>query len=201
MTKHLAKFASLFASLMLGLAATASATKPPHGFTLQETLTVPVDGSTITSATTLQAGKSYLLRVTGTFTIAPSPCPLADAEFARFEANNTCVLPGTPQDFVGPYDVGVGINSAIANDNKGITWSTTFNPTHQYTVGFVGLGAPISVNYHDTLYTDNSGSLTLEIFAPLPITQAQIPTLTEWGLLVLLSVVMGSGLWMLRRRR
>jgi hypothetical protein len=186
---------------MLGLAATASSTTPPRGFTTQETLSVPVDGSTIISATTLQAGKSYLLRATGTFTIATPPCPLADAEFARFETNNTCVLPGTPQDFVGAYDVGVGINSPIANNNKGITWATTFNPTHQYTVSFAGLGAPINVNYHDTLYSDNSGSLTLEIFAPLPITQRQIPTLTEWGLLALLSVVMASGFWMLRRRR
>ena len=111
------------------------------------------------------------------------------------------MLPGTPQDFVGLYDIGVGVNSATANNNKGIRWATTFDPTHQYTAGFVGLGAPISVNYHDVLYTDNSGSLTLEIFAPQTRTQTQIPTLTEWGLLVLLSEVLGSGFWMLRRRR
>jgi len=200
MTKRLSKFAWLFASLMLGLAATASATTPPTGFTSQETLIVPVDGSTITSATTLQAGKSYLLRVTGTFIIASPPCPFADAEFARFEANNTCVLPGTPQDFVGPYDIGVGINSATVNNNKGITWSTTFKPTHRYTASFVGLGAPISVNYHDTFYPDNSGSLTLEILAPQTLTQTPIPTLTEWGLFVLLSVVVVSGFWTLRGR-
>ena len=203
MTKRLSRLASLFEFLMLGLTATAWATAPPAGFMTQETLTVPVDGSTIASATTLQAGTTYLLRVTGTFTIATPPCPLADGEFARFEVNNTCALPGTPQDFVGPYDIGVGINSAIANNNKGITWSTTFDPTHQYTASFVGLGAPIGVNYHDILYTDNSGSLTLEIFAPQtqPIPTQPIPTLTEWGLLALLALVVGSGVWMLRHRR
>ena len=167
-------------------ASAALATTPPPGFVLQETISVPVNGSSISSSTSLASGVTYQLRTTGTFTISAPPCPLADAEFARFEVNNTCALPGTPQDFVGAYDIGVGINSPISSNSKGITWSATFATTHQYTVPFVGAGGAISVNYHDVDYSDNSGSLTLEIFAPAaPAVSTAVPTLNEVGILAL----------------
>jgi hypothetical protein len=65
--------------------------------------------------------------------------------------------------------------------------SATFATTHQYTVPFVGAGGAISVNYHDVDYADNSGSLTLEIFAPAATATVStaIPTLNEVGILAL----------------
>ena len=131
------------------------------------------------------------------------PCPLADAEFARFESDNTCALAGTPQDTVFAYDVGIGINSPISSNSKGGTWGAAYNPAHQYTVAFPGTGAAISLNYHDGFYPDNSGSLTVEIFAPQAASASAnvpVPMLDGWSMVALLALVAASGLFLLRGR-
>lgn len=198
--KHFFANGAVLAALTFVICTSASATTPPPGYVLQETITVPLDGSNVTSTTSLVSGKTYLLRASGTANIATSPCALTDAEFARFEPDNTCSLPGTPQNSVGVYDVGIGINSPIASNTKGITWGATFNTTHQYTAPFTGTGAPISLNFHDVLYDDNSGTLTVEIFAP-QAANAAIPTLSEWGMILLASLVAFAATARLRRMR
>jgi hypothetical protein len=201
--KHFFANGAVLAALTFVICTSASATTPPPGYVLQETITVPLDGSNVTSTTSLVSGKTYLLRASGTANIStptPGNCGLTDAEFARFEPDNTCSLPGTPADSTGGYDLGIGINSPIASNTKGVTWGTTFNTTHQYTVPFTGTGAPISLNFHDNVYNDNSGTLTVEIFAP-QAANAAIPTLSEWGMILLASLVAFAATARLRRMR
>ncbi len=123
---------------------------------LQETITVPVDGSVRTSTTTLQAGVAYQIRASGTFFIGGPGDGLADAEYANFLA---------PQDTCtgGGFDLGIGINSSGNTPTKFPFWGT-YVVTHVYTINFVGQGQPITLLYHDCGPSDNSGSLTVEIF-------------------------------------
>ncbi len=203
--KHFFANGAVLAALTFVICTSASATTPPPGYVLQETITVPLTGSNVTSTTSLVSGKIYLLRASGTANIStpnPGNCGLTDAEFARFEPDNTCSIPGTPQDSSGGYDFGIGINSSTASNTKGITWGATFNTTHQYTAPFTGTGAAISLNFHDSPggYSDNSGTLTVEIFAP-QAANAAIPTLSEWGMILLASLVAFAAAARLRRMR
>jgi hypothetical protein len=177
---------SLVVALVLGLPFLA-ASAPPPGFVLQETITVPVDGTSVTSATTLQSGVTYKIRASGTFTIGGPG--FGDAEYA-FDASNSSVT--SVGDSV---DLGIGINDTINDNPKAPFWGN-FTSTHEYTIDFLGAGSTIALNYHDSFYDDNEGSLTVEIFAPAQ----EVPTLTEWALVLLLAVLVGSGLWGLRRR-
>lgn len=121
-----------------------------------ETISVPTNGSVVTSTTTLQSGVSYQLRASGTFT-AGGPCTSADADY---------YLCTTATDFYScngeSWDMGIGINSSGNTTTKSPSWGP-YNSSHIYTINFVGQGAPITFRYHDCSVADNSGSLTVEI--------------------------------------
>lgn len=176
-----------FAIIILALASRAAATTPPPGFVLQESIAVPVDGSSVVSATPLLSGVTYKIRASGRFTIGPAP--FGDAEYFFDTLNNllgdTC--PGV--------DIGLGINDPVIDSNKLPLWGA-FNPANEYTIDFIGLGAPIGLNYHDCVYTDNSGSLTVEVFAPV----TAVPTLSEWAQLGMAALLVGGGLVAIRKR-
>lgn len=144
----------------------------PAGFFLQETVPVPVTGGSVFSSTvraggvvsrtTLVSGTTYKIRASGTFVIGGPG--FGDAEYAFDVLNqneiNNCfgLLTGT--------DIGIGIDDTV-NDSSKLPFWGPFDPSHVYTIDFVGLGARIELNYHDCAYGDNSGSLTVEIFAPI----------------------------------
>jgi len=141
---------------------------PTHltpSYILQETISVPVDGSSVTSSTLLDKGITYRIRASGTFR-AGGPAPgfdgLADAEYANFisppsSLQNNCG--GSPSD----VDLGIGINDTVDDNNKFPSWGA-YDPSHVYTIDFVGQGMSISLKYHDCNYWDNVGSLVVEIF-------------------------------------
>ena len=126
-----------------------------------ETITVPVDGSTVISNTVLEIGRRYVLRASGTFVIGGPGDGLADAEYFDFS---------NPPDSIGDLclydpscDYGLAINDDFVSDGKSTHWGA-FTPPHVYTIDFTGEGAPIRFTYHDTYYDGNVGSLTVEIF-------------------------------------
>ncbi len=129
-----------------------------------ETVTVPCSGAATLSTTSLQAGVTYVLRASGTCTIGYvlPPTPDTDAEYAFNPANPS--IPGW-DSCPGSTNLGIGIDDAILDGTKTPNWGA-YSPTHVYTIGFVGKGAPISVNYHDCVLRDNVGTLQVDIICP-----------------------------------
>jgi len=132
---------------------------------LIETISVPIGGGSALSTAVLDAGASYRLEASGTFTIGGPGDGLADAEYADFSNP-----PGSVIDFTaGGLDLGISVN----DDPPG--WGA-FSPDHVYNIAIVGEGLPISVGYRDSNYGDNSGELTLRIFlvGPGPCNDADL---------------------------
>jgi hypothetical protein len=65
------------------------------------------------------------------------------------------------------WDPGIGINSSGNTTSKFPSWGP-YNPSHVYSIDFVGQGAPITLRVHDCFAGDNVGSLTVEILQPAP---------------------------------
>src|SRR5262245_40837208 len=152
------------ATALVGVAALAGAATPPTGYVLLETITVPFDGGSVTSTTSLQTGVTYKIRALGLFSIGGAGYGFGDAEYAFDTLNGGGNVSDT--NIPPEVDLGIGINDTINDIPKFPSWGS-FNPSHVYTVDFVGLGAPISLNYHDSLYPDNAFSANVEIFAPV----------------------------------
>ena len=60
-------------------------------------------------------------------------------------------------------DFGIGINDALIDNDK-FPFRVGFNPRHIYSIDFTGQGAAISLDFHDCVYRDHSGSLKKEIW-------------------------------------
>lgn len=153
---------------LLVTAAAAGATDRPPGYTLQETISVPVDGSVVMSATTLVTGARYKIRASGTFSVGGPGDGRGDAEYANFSNP-----PASLQDVCGAgslgEDLGIGIDDPVIDGRKSPRWGA-YSATHEYTIGAPGSGARIGLNYHDCVYGDNSGMLVVEIFRQAGLT-------------------------------
>jgi len=160
-------------SVMVGLGVVAAdphivhprlpALQPIPGYTRQETITVPMDGSSVSSTFPLDGGAHYKLRASGQ---AVSGGPgFGDAEYV-FDNGLTTVIDRCGGNSDG-VDLGIGVNDTQNGNNKLPFWGA-LNVAHVYVVDFVGQGAPIILNYHDCNYSDNSGSLTVEVWKPIP---------------------------------
>lgn len=164
MTRHTC-FALTVVLLSAGL---AEATNHPPGYVLQETVIVPVTGSVVSSVTALAPGARYKIRTSGTFTVGGPGDGQGDAEYANFTSP-----PASLQDVCGAgtlgEDLGIGVNDTAIDTSKLPHWGA-YSSSHEYTVDAPGTGAPIALNYHDCNYTDNSGSLTVEIFRQAGLT-------------------------------
>jgi hypothetical protein len=136
------------------MAAIDAAEKP---FVIIETLSVPVDGSSIQSTVTLRAGEGYRLRALGTCVIAPNGLR-ADAEYFFFDGDDDVM------DASQKYDMGLAIDDAVVDLDKQPKWGP-FVGSHVYEIPFAGTGAPIAASFHDLRPGNNVGSLTVEILA------------------------------------
>jgi len=149
-------------SIGVGVAVLALAQCVLAGPTLLETLTVPADGSVITSSTVLQSGMLYRLEAAGTFLAGDTIT--ADAEYSS----------GRPsyewRDFVERYEqYGEGLLELRVN-GAFVEWGD-FNPEHVYSIDVLGTGSPLSFSFdiYDIYSPNNSGSLTASIYAvPAP---------------------------------
>jgi len=133
------------------------------GFTLRERIIVPLNGSTVASTSALALGVTYKLKASGTFHLGGPGDGLGDAEYGDFSNPPTSLIDGC-MDGTG-IDLAIGINDGTIDSETLPDWGP-YDPSHVYIVSFVGTGFPISVNYHDCFYADNSGSLTVEVFEP-----------------------------------
>jgi photosystem II stability/assembly factor-like uncharacterized protein len=157
------------------------------GYNLQEILLVPVTGGSVSSQTTLLQGTHYKLRARGSAIVRVPGIfgaiyPFGDAEYAFgrtgfpffFTSIDHCFEP-----FTG-VDVGLAINQPQSGNDKQPSWGG-YNSAHVYTIDFVGLGAPINLNYHDCTYAGSRGVVTVEIFRPMGMNLATSvpPSLTD----------------------
>ncbi len=125
------------------------------------------------SLTTLQNGVTYKIRGCGTVALANDGRPDdGDAEY-QFEPTPDHM----PANNVPPncVDVGIGINDTVNDASKFPSWGA-FSPTHNYTINFIGLGAPIGLDFHDC-FGDNVGSLTVLIFPRYRFRSRSAPSL------------------------
>ena len=168
----------------------AEASDRPAGYVLQETISVPVDGSSVRS-TPLAAGANYKIRASGTFTVGGNGDGRGDAEYANF-----IDPPGSLQDVCGlgsfGEDLGLGIDDAVNDSRKSPYWGS-YSPTHEYTTGVGGTGASISLNYHDCNYADNRGSLTVEIFREAAVTVQLNQTVFTTGQTMVITPCLSPG--------
>ena len=163
-------------SLMIGYGCSGdSATTPRHQilstraleFAPVETVSVPVNGSTVPSTLSLTSGTVYKIRVSGTAHVGVQGDSTGDAEYADFSNVPTSVI-NSCGDSTTTVDLGLGVNDAQNDSSKSPNWGA-FSGNHTYTVDFTGTGAPVSFTYHDCDYSDNSGTLMVEILAPTVI--------------------------------
>jgi hypothetical protein len=124
-------------------------------WTVVDTLTLPVDGSDVVSTFVLQDGEGYRLRASGV--CIPRDGDEGDAEWYDFSDPKT-------MDTIGTTDVGIGIDDPIVDGTKTPFWGP-YSTSHVYVVDFVGKGAPITAKYHDPVYSNNAGELTVEVLA------------------------------------
>ena len=124
--------------------------------TLVETMTISCRGASMTSATTLQDGQSYHLRTSGECVANTVNNSKADAEYLGYNV-------GPTYDVINNVDDGIAVNDATSGPTKQPRWGT-YTTTHIYEVPWTGAAAKISVNYHGDNLTNNSGSLTFQIF-------------------------------------
>ena len=126
---------------------------PSSEWIVVEEFSVPVSSATVTSVNVLQAGVTYRLRASGTYTAALDT--LGDAEYFGFNA-------GAPTDALPNVDVGLAINDMTVDPTRTPKWGP-YTDTHIYELDFVGTGTTITAQLHDATYANNTGSLTLTI--------------------------------------
>jgi hypothetical protein len=125
--------------------------------TVLETILVAANGSPVHSQTVLKNNTSYQLRASGTVTVDCCGA-VGDAEWVLFPSgaiNPTC---GTTPD----VHFGIGVNDTSRGATKSPNWGP-YNSSHTYVITFNGTGSTITFDYHDCVYSDNTGSLKVEI--------------------------------------
>ena len=143
----------------------AQSSSVPPGYVLLETISVlTTSPAGVYSSNVLESGVDYVLVASGAYSFGGSGGGVGDAEYLHF--HTAPVNEGVDKSAAASgVDLGIGINDPPADTDKSPWWGP-YSPTHEYTLHFTGLGAPIYLNYHDDIYYDNFGSLTVKIFEP-----------------------------------
>jgi YD repeat-containing protein len=161
----------------------------PNTFTLD----VPISNSgspstqanSVSTSVSLLTGEHYEVMASGEIDLNSSGL-VADSEYSNndgaFALNS--IIPVGFTDSGGSYlgggfvNYGVGINDSNLDSNKYPYWGT-YNSAGDYEVDIVGTGAPISFDFHDDRYSDNSNGsgdqpIEVEIFPALPMTPTNV---------------------------
>ena len=153
---------------------------------LVETVNVPSSGTVVTSNTTLAAGKTYILVVSGSIALANGT--LGDGaywyEINDLKSYGTAIAidqlkPGGGDALVStPY--GIGLQQGASGTMQIPSWGAYDPATHTYTYVIVGADEPLSLALQDSGFTGATGFpatqlLQVAIFAVNP-TSATLPT-------------------------
>jgi hypothetical protein len=121
---------------------------------LIDTVTVSSDGTQVCSVETLVSGQEYRLEASGTYTYNTA----GDWADAEWYLKNSVIVKGDSEGSQ-PYVLDISINGFSIN----IDWGE-YNSAHIYSQPFTGTGSPICFSIYDSAYSDNSGSLTVDIY-------------------------------------
>lgn len=128
------------------------------GERLLETVYVQSEnGDGVTTVNELESGKSYELRASGTFDYSSDVYDEADAEWFEKAGGWIKGETGIYSDKTNVIDVSV--NGDPVNDDWG-----SYNPEHTYTLPYTGTGDTLHLFIYDTNYTDNAGSIRVDIY-------------------------------------
>jgi YD repeat-containing protein len=150
------------------VATVTTAAAVSYASTAADTISIPVDGSTVSSHIILQPGVHYELEASGTTTLnAPGGgTETADAEY---------VFPGGTADSnglsPGYVDDGIGIDDAnTAEENKYADWGWNGpSSSNTYFIDVVGQGQTLNFTYHSDLTpASNAANLQVQIFPTVP---------------------------------
>ena len=144
---------------------------------------VPVTGSSVVSQTALLQGITYKLKAVGSAQMEVSALfgfyEQGDAEYAFDPSFSFPFFPPTTDNCIlGSVDIGLAVNSTVNSAQKSPYWGS-YNTAHTYIANFIGIGAPISVNYHNCIFAGSQGLLTVQIFRPMGMTLNGPPTYTD----------------------
>jgi len=142
-----------------------------------ETVYVSPDGNPYSSNNSLESGEEYIVKASGTYKFANwGNYGIADAEWAYRRApyyptdpSYEDVVPdqgSTTSGWVkgeGYYASECGLDLQLGGSC--VDWGG-FNPEHVYFNSVIGDGTPLPLSFliYDSAYTDNSGSLTADIY-------------------------------------
>lgn len=129
----------------------------PPVWTTVDTITVPCIGTTVMSTFVLQNAVMYKLLASGECIANTTNGSKADAEYVGYNINQTL-------DVVSGVDAGIAVNDTTPGSTKNPRWGN-LSPQHMYEVMWPGVGAVITIRLHASDYSNNSGSLTLQIQA------------------------------------
>lgn len=120
-------------------------------------LSVPGNGQTVLTPLLLK-GQVYEFEASGSY--ATNAVHQHDAEYDFIPA--TAGDASKAVDAFGGVDTGLSIDDATVDATKSPRWGA-YNPNHVYTIQVVGRGRPATLQNHDSVFTDNSGALTVTI--------------------------------------
>ncbi len=121
---------------------------------LVETLSVTSEIQTVVTSLPLVSGQQYKIKASGTY-IFDDFDHWADAEwFSRDGITVEKEWPGLPANVLD-----LTINGCTTDTDWG-----AYQTSHEYTLDWMGTGASVSFCIFDVKYTDNHGSLTVEIW-------------------------------------
>ncbi|MBN2404640.1 MAG: hypothetical protein JXE06_03580 [Coriobacteriia bacterium] len=109
---------------------------------------------------TLDSGRDYRLVASGTYRFANwGEYGIADAQFNYRDAAHA------PGGIAGWYEQ-ASARLQIWMDGAAVDWQPpTYNPEHIYTLEVAGADSPVAFTISDDQYSDNSGYLTVDIYA------------------------------------
>lgn len=116
-----------------------------------------LNGAGVDTTAVLEDGKQYQLRASGTFDYSSDIYDEADAEW--FEKSGGWIKGETGVYADKTNVIDVSVNGDPANDDWG-----DYNPAHEYTMNYIGAGSVLHLYIFDTNYTDNSGSIHVDIY-------------------------------------
>ena len=129
----------------------------PLAWTVIETLTVSCRGGVVTSTTVLLPTVMYELHAKGECTMDDQSGSKGDAEYIGYNIQS-------PVDTIAGVDEGIAVNATTVGATKQPHWGS-YTSTHDYTVPWTGSGAAITLQYFDANYSNNDGSIPVEILA------------------------------------
>lgn len=188
-------------------------------FAFPDTLWVNSTSSATLNSLVLQTGVMYEVEATGSFSIwsgsnwSQGACgdwePSAifpsgqnsrvgrDPVF-RYGEPTCCASCASAANPGGHGNFRYSIDGNPANTSFSAMGSFTYSPTHSYSGTVVGQGQPLKVGFFDGFNSDNSGRIRVVVRALPPAT---VPTMSQWGLVIMGLLVLCIGAAVVWRRR